>query len=90
MFFRFGDDDTSDPVKVKIIQTQVLEETAVPTNQIELGPKKGDGLRIVCADGSILECLLVQPVTRKVMDAKSLVNGLQGKTMQWVQPPDAE
>eukprot|EP00565_Helicotheca_tamesis_P003190 CAMPEP_0185725180 /NCGR_PEP_ID=MMETSP1171-20130828/1482_1 /TAXON_ID=374046 /ORGANISM="Helicotheca tamensis, Strain CCMP826" /LENGTH=392 /DNA_ID=CAMNT_0028393227 /DNA_START=42 /DNA_END=1220 /DNA_ORIENTATION=- len=90
MFFRYGDDDTVDPVKVKIIKTQVLDETAEQTSTIQLGPKKGDGLRIVCADGAVLECLLVQPATRKVMDAKSLVNGLQGKAIKWVQTPDEE
>jgi methionyl-tRNA formyltransferase len=53
---------------------------------LELGERKGDGLRLVCGDGSILEILQLQPVTRKVMDAKSFMNGVQGKTVRWVKP----
>ena len=84
IYVQIGDDDTKEPVKMKIIETRVLEETNEPTNVIEIGPNKGDGLRLVCADGSVLELLKVQPVTRKAMDAKSFVNGLQGQTVQWV------
>ena len=85
IYIQIGDDDdTKEPVKMKIIETRVLEETNEPTNVIEIGPNKGDGLRLVCSDGSVLELLKVQPVTRKAMDAKSFVNGLQGQTVQWV------
>ena len=84
IYIQIGDDDTKEPVKMKIIETRVLEETNEPTNVIEIGPNKGDGLRLVCADGSVLELLKVQPVTRKAMDAKSFVNGLQGQTVHWV------
>ena len=89
MFFRIGDED-EEPVKVKILNTRVLDEKVEPTNVIQIGPKKGDGLRIVCADGSVLEVLQLQPVTKKVMDAKSFVNGLQGRQVVWVQPPQPE
>ncbi|KAL3793470.1 hypothetical protein ACHAW5_001645 [Stephanodiscus triporus] len=80
VYVRVGDDDDDDdessstsrePVKVKVIESRVLDETAEPTNVIEIGPRKGDGLRLVCADGSVLELLRVQPATRNVMDAKS-------------------
>ena len=84
IYIQIGDDDMKEPVKMKIIETRVLEEANEPTNVIEIGPNKGDGLRLVCADGSVLELLKVQPVTRKAMDAKSFVNGLQGQTVQWV------
>lgn len=77
------------PTKVKILETRVLPETVESSSVVALGPKKGDGLRLVCGDGSVLEVLQLQPVTRKAMDAKSFVNGLRGKTVQWVQPSPA-
>lgn len=88
LYFQVGDDESNDPVKVKVVETRVLEETAEPTNVIEIGPKKGDGLRLVCSDGSVLEMLKVQPATRNVMDAKSFVNGLQGNSVRWLSGMD--
>lgn len=88
LYFRVGDDQETDPVKVKVIKTRVVEGTAKPTKVIEMGPKKGDGLRVICGDGSVLELLQVQPVTKKIMDAKSFANGLQGRTLRWVKFPD--
>ena len=87
MYFRIGD-ESDEPVKVKVAETRVLEmEEKEPLSDIvELGPKKGDGLRVICYDGSILELLQVQSATRKVMDAKSFVNGLQGQSLKWVKP----
>lgn len=84
LYFRVGDDESKEPVKVKVVETRVLQETADPTDIIEIGPKKGDGLRLVCSDGSVLELLKVQPATRNVMDAKSFVNGLQGNRVRWL------
>ena len=93
IYVRMSNDDKNDDempnnsesVKMKVIETRVLDETMTePTNIIEIGPKKGDGLRLVCFDGSVLELLKVQPVTRNVMDAKSFVNGLQGQTVRWL------
>jgi methionyl-tRNA formyltransferase len=84
LYLQVGDDE---PIKVKIIETRVLPDSVEPTTMVELGPDKGDGLRLVCGDGSILEILTLQPVTRKAMDAKSFVNGIQGKTVKWVKPP---
>jgi methionyl-tRNA formyltransferase len=85
-YLQIGDEE-QEPTKVKIAKTRVLEESAEPTDVIEIGPNKGDGLRLVCGDGSILEVLELQPVTRKVMDAKSFVNGLQGRSVRWVKTP---
>ncbi|KAL7543653.1 hypothetical protein ACHAXR_012957 [Thalassiosira sp. AJA248-18] len=93
LYFQIGDDDDdeakNEPVKVKVIESRVLKETMEPTDVIEIGPNKGDGLRLVCADGSVLEMLKVQPATRKVMDAKSFVNGLQGQTVRWLSGLDS-
>ena len=33
---------------------------------------------------------MVQPVTRKAMDAKSFVNGLRGETVHWLEMPTPE
>lgn len=76
--------DDEEPLKVKITQTRVLSEKSEPTREIKQGPAKKDGLRLICGDGSILEILRLQPATRKEMDAKSFVNGLQGRTCAWV------
>lgn len=86
------DDDDVEPTKVKIIKSKVLHEagSVEPTNVVELGPNKKSGLHLVCGDGSVLELLQVQPVTRKAMDAKSFVNGLRGKSLRWVQMPEPE
>jgi len=85
IYIKIGEDDeTKEPVKIKIIESNVLDETVDPTNVIEIGPKKKDGLRLVHSDGSVLELLKVQPVTRNVMDAKSFVNGLQGQSVRWI------
>ena len=95
MYFRIGDDDDSELVKVKIVTTRVLTDdddndtkaSTTITDEIQLGSEKNDGLRVVCGDGSILELLEVQPVTRKVMDAKSFCNGLRGEKIRWAQAP---
>ena len=87
IYVQIGDDDeTKEPVKVKIIESNVLDETVDPTNVIEIGPKKKDGLRLVHSDGSVLELLKVQPVTRNghTMYAQNFVNGLQGQSVRWI------
>ena len=85
LYVRIGPDEPENtPVKVKVIESRVLAEGADPTDLIEIGPNKKDGLRLVCSDGSVLEILKIQPVTKKVMDAKSFVNGLQGRTVRWL------
>mmetsp|Transcript_6375 Transcript_6375/g.13871 ORF Transcript_6375/g.13871 Transcript_6375/m.13871 type:complete len:440 (-) Transcript_6375:198-1517(-) len=89
LYFQIGDDET--PVKVKVVESKVLEETADElTRAIVRGEKKKDGLRLVCGDGSILEMNKVQPATRNVMDAKSFVNGLQGRTVVWLSGLDSD
>eukprot|EP00586_Coscinodiscus_wailesii_P004153 CAMPEP_0172486644 /NCGR_PEP_ID=MMETSP1066-20121228/15281_1 /TAXON_ID=671091 /ORGANISM="Coscinodiscus wailesii, Strain CCMP2513" /LENGTH=443 /DNA_ID=CAMNT_0013252715 /DNA_START=242 /DNA_END=1570 /DNA_ORIENTATION=- len=95
MMFRIGDDDEDAVVKVKIIETRVAgEEGSVSesdlTNVVKMGKEKKSGLMVVCGDGSILELLRVQPVTRKAMDVKSFVNGLQGKTLRWIKTAEEE
>jgi len=92
MFFQLGDDTDAEPVKVKIIETRVAGDTGSVsddelTDLVEIPPGKGKGLMVVCSDGSVLELLKVQPVTKKAMDAKSFVNGLQGKSLRWVKSP---
>lgn len=92
LYFQLIDEDDNrnskmnvEPLKVKVITSRVLEEDSEEkTQDVTLGPNKGDGLRIVCGDGSVLELLTIQPATRKPMDAKSFCNGLRGKRIQWV------
>lgn len=79
-----------DPAKFKILETRVLDETTDPTDVVEPGRSKKEGLRLVCVDGSILEINRLQPATRKPMDALSFVNGLQGKTVRWVKTPETD
>ena len=87
LYLQVGDKDSSDvePVKYKILETRVLSETSEEvTDEVTPGPTKKDGLRLVCADGSVLEILRLQPATKKPVDALSFVNGLQGRTVRWV------
>eukprot|EP00543_Licmophora_paradoxa_P001573 CAMPEP_0202444866 /NCGR_PEP_ID=MMETSP1360-20130828/3793_1 /ASSEMBLY_ACC=CAM_ASM_000848 /TAXON_ID=515479 /ORGANISM="Licmophora paradoxa, Strain CCMP2313" /LENGTH=138 /DNA_ID=CAMNT_0049060955 /DNA_START=1 /DNA_END=417 /DNA_ORIENTATION=- len=88
--FFYAQLDDEEPMKVKVVETRVLEEKMEPTNVIDIGPKKGDGLRLICGDGSVLEIMKLQPITRNVMDAKSFVNGLRGRTARWVKPPEGD
>jgi len=92
MYFQIGDEQS--PVRVKVTETRVLEsqqkEEEDDVHLIKLGPGKKAGLRVKCYDGSVLELIKVQPATKKEMDAKSFVNGLQGKTLRWVQGPKDE
>lgn len=96
MYFQVGDDDDAgaaandEPLRVKILKTHVLDDKVKPTNVAEMGPNKGDGLRIVCGDGSVLEVSQVQPAMRKAMDAKSFMNGMRGQTLRWIETPDEE
>jgi len=80
----------SAPVKFKILQTRLLDEKAegVPTDVVQRGHSKKDGLRLVCFDGSILEINRLQPATKKPVDALSFINGLQGRTVRYVKAPD--
>ena len=87
LYLQVGDKDSSEiePVKYKILETRVLPDTSVEvTDEVTPGPTKKDGLRLVCADGSVLEILRLQPATKKPVDALSFVNGLQGRTVRWV------
>jgi methionyl-tRNA formyltransferase len=76
-----------EPIKCKIVETRLFDERVNPTRVIEIGPSKQDGLRLVCGDGSVLEIMKLQPVTRYVMDAKSFINGLRGRALSWVETP---
>jgi methionyl-tRNA formyltransferase len=86
-YLKIGDEE---PVKCKIIETRVLDESLPVRQNLEMGPTKQDGLRLVCSDGSVLEILKLQPTTRNIMDAKSFVNGLQGRNVVWVKTPSNE
>ena len=89
LWFQVG--DRPDPIKVKVTQTRVVEGTAEPTDVVELGPTKKSGLYVVCGDGSILELLQVQPVTRKAFPARDFQNGYPGETIRWIKtPPEPE
>ena len=86
LYIQIGD---REPIKVKVIETRLVDgETREPTDVIELGPKKGDGLYLVCFDGSILELVTVQPATRKAFPARDFQNGYPGETIRWVKTPD--
>lgn len=90
MYLEVG--EGSEPVKYKILETRLLDEKAEdgPTDAIERGPSKKDGLRLVCHDGSMLEINRLQPATKKPVDALSFINGLQGRTVRYVKTPEEE
>lgn len=98
---RVGDAKDGSVERVKIITTTVLgekvcEEAATTTTAVELrkvvgkdGVKK-DLLRVVCADGSVLGILELQPPSKKIMDARSFFNGLRGLPLSWVKREEGE
>jgi len=88
MYLEVG--EGSDPVKYKILETRLLDEKAEdgPTDAVERGPSKKDGIRLVCYDGSVLEINRLQPATKKPVDALSFINGLQGRTVRYVKTPE--
>ena len=93
--FQVGDEEEAQ--RIKIITTKVLSEPGAtpPSQEVsvtkyqatdESGNNKGkakDILCVVCGDGSSLGILELQPPGKKVMDAKSFINGLQGKSLAW-------
>lgn len=87
VYLQMGD---GEPIKVKIVESRVLDETMEVTDIIKAGPKKSDGLRLICYDGSVLEVLQVQPATKKVMDHRSFANGLQGRSLRWLKDVDED
>jgi methionyl-tRNA formyltransferase len=82
--------EATEPVKYKILETRVVTNTEngdqppTPSDEVTPGPTRKDGLRLVSADGSVLEILRLQPATKKPIDALSFVNGLQGRTVRYV------
>ena len=75
-------------IKLKVTKSRVVvdSEPQEPTNIIRLGPNKGDGLYVVCGDGSVLELLEVQPATKRAFPAKDFQNGYPGEVIRWIQP----
>ena len=88
----FKIEDAEEIATVKVITTRVpkLDDFSEKSNVVEIGKKKGDGLMVICGDGSVLELLEVQPPMKKRMDGKSYWNGLRGKKLEWVTLPEAE
>jgi methionyl-tRNA formyltransferase len=75
--------------RVKIISTCVLEKSSQSINADFFVAKgkldKTEILQIRCGDGSVLGILSIQPTGKKVMDARSFINGMRGKIeMKWV------
>jgi methionyl-tRNA formyltransferase len=83
-------EDVEEPIKLKVLETRVVDDQQQPTDVISLGPTKQSGLYVVCGDGSVLELVTVQPATRKAFPARDFQNGYPGKTIRWVQPPALE
>ncbi len=93
--FQVGDSEEAQ--RIKLITTRVLGEagSSAPTDEVQVvkyqntdsnGNKVGkqkDILSVVCGDGSVLGVLELQPPGKKVMDAKSFVNGLRGQELRW-------
>eukprot|EP00587_Corethron_hystrix_P004395 CAMPEP_0113311588 /NCGR_PEP_ID=MMETSP0010_2-20120614/8763_1 /TAXON_ID=216773 ORGANISM="Corethron hystrix, Strain 308" /NCGR_SAMPLE_ID=MMETSP0010_2 /ASSEMBLY_ACC=CAM_ASM_000155 /LENGTH=400 /DNA_ID=CAMNT_0000167253 /DNA_START=165 /DNA_END=1367 /DNA_ORIENTATION=+ /assembly_acc=CAM_ASM_000155 len=84
--------ESKDEVKVKVGRTRIvpvddelLDMIDLSDNSIVLPKKKGRGLMLQCGDGSVLELLEIQPPTKKMMDAKSFINGLKGAALKWVE-----
>ncbi|GMH83597.1 hypothetical protein TrST_g7148 [Triparma strigata] len=92
-YFYLEEDDASSKTlkKVKVGKSAVISNTERATDligsELTLLKGKGAGLGVLLADGSALELFTVQPEGKKMMDAKSFVNGLGGKKVLWAIPP---
>ncbi|GMH72929.1 hypothetical protein TL16_g06046, partial [Triparma laevis f. inornata] len=86
-YFYLEDEAYKTLKKVKIGKSVVISSTEkavdLISRELTLLKGKGAGLGVLLADGSALELLTVQPEGKKMMDAKSFVNGLAGKKMIW-------
>lgn len=79
--------------RIKIVTTIVTESNSnyniKADNTVSAGKVNGkDVLLITCGDGSKIGIYEMQPAGKKVMDAKSFLNGLRGNlNMSWTLPP---
>jgi methionyl-tRNA formyltransferase len=69
---------------------EVVKYQAPADDKEDKQKKQRDILSVVCSDGSRLGILELQPPGKKVMDAKSFVNGLRGRSLEWVPLDDDE
>lgn len=90
--FSWGEGADSEPRKIKLITTAVGEPrdgTDAGSNEAPAGDRRvvlHDGaLELVCADGSVLRVLELQPLNKKAMGAKAFANGLRGEEITWVE-----
>ncbi len=92
--FSWGKDGGADPEarKVKLITTAVGDtDTGGGAGGTTAGERqrrvllRGDALELTCADGSVLRVLELQPLNKKVMNAKAFANGLRGEELSWVE-----
>ncbi|KAG5178909.1 formyl transferase [Tribonema minus] len=67
--------------KVKLVTTAVGEGAGRGGRGVVLA---GGALEVTCRDGSVLRVLEVQPEGKRVMDARSFVNGARGAAVTWV------
>lgn len=97
--FSWGKDgsDAVEPRKVKLITTAVGDagaddaggateggETPARANERHV-VLRGNALELMCADGSVLKVLELQPLNKNVMSAKAFANGLRGEELSWVE-----
>jgi methionyl-tRNA formyltransferase len=75
--------------KLKLMRTEVGQQQPHTENSRAVSLQSG-ALEVVCADGSVLRVLQVQPEGKKPMDAKSYVNGLRGATLSWIAAATAD
>ena len=71
------------PLRAKLLVTRVDPVDAQPSRVLSI-TTKGDALRFVCGDGSVLEVLKLTMPGRKPVNAKAFWNGLNGRSAEWV------
>lgn len=82
--FLIWDENKTEEVRLKILETVVLRETGgmcFGIHEVSFNEQQ-NCLSITCGDGSRIGALIVQPPGKKAMDAKSLWNGLRGKSIE--------
>ncbi len=75
---------SGEQMELKIVRTRVAPQSAwkggSSGRQVAVGR---EGMFIRCAEGSVLEVLEVQAPSKKVMTARDLANGLNGRVLAW-------
>jgi len=74
-------ENTGETLELKILNTALSPNSRAKTDEIIF---TGDGLELVCFDGSVLKILELQAPGKRAVKARDFWNGLRAKTLRWM------